>query len=567
MSEQAKIRWKAACKGLFMNASGAQQIFQRLVQLDDDLIPLALIESILRGSAVMAEQLLVVYPDLHVEVFSKPGEDAVLLYRSSFGSGEFEIKGEDALGFLALLKSGEEAGNLFRAMMRAGAAGALSAFGTKHRKRPRLVTLARYYECRLPFLNSGAIHDPELLLALDEASAGLPIEWFDETLCWATPDMVAAFPNDLTALRPQVLGNLRIRPGASTSGELCLPIQNLSGDLAKRVLVKAFTADEESAGDKPSEAYLDPASKQDMLLTTITLTLAPEGRALTLRDRVLLNWLVPENQRMGMQHNGRVLCRTTMGFLKGFQMMSADPGALRQARDALNHGFPLHEAAWAHTGELEADTGFCAELTDTPWPVSTFAQSMFDFEGSEELGNLLPAEVLDPIISLLERERTTIEALNWVGYRLRRSHRIRMVWADKSDIINAFHAGCRLPPAADVIVELKPGRGHSIEEVVPLLMEMAEGPLSINGESCDIPIEEALEGLKGLRVKTSNPARYAVLKSVLLNHGIDAAIPLLRTKAQWRVAVDVFSPSDLEPHAAKVPTSMITVVAAGMLDI
>lgn len=567
MSEHAKTRWKSARNGLFISARNAQLIGQRLAQIDDDLVPRVLIETILRGRSDVAEQLLALHPELKVEVTNRPGDDAVLLYRSSLGSGEFEIKGEDALGFLALLKSGEEAGILFRAMMRAGAAGALSAFGTKHRKRPMPVTLARYYECRLPFLNIGAIHDPELLLALDEASAGLPIEWFDEMLCWATPDMVTAFPNDLTALRPQVLGNLRVRPGASTSGELCLPIQSLSGDLAKRVLVKAFTAEEESASDKPSEAYLDPASKQDMLLTTITLTLAPEGRALTLRDRVLLNWLVPENQRMGLQHSGRVLCRTTMGFLKGFQMMSADPGALGQARAALKHGFPLHEVAWAHTGELEADTGFCAELTDTPWPVSTFAQSMFDFKGSEELGDILPAEVIAPIICLLERERTTVEALNWVGYRLGRSHRIRKVWADKSDIINAFNAGCRLPPAADVIVELKPGRGHSIEEVVPLLMEMAEGPLSINGESCDIPIEEALEGLKGLRVKTSNPARYAVLKSVLLSHGIDAAIPLLRTKAQWRVAVDVFSPSDLEPHAAKVPTSLITVVAAGMLDI
>lgn len=175
----------------------------------------------------------------------------------------------------------------------------------------------------LPFLTEGKLTSPELAIALKhEASINPHSESYKPILCWASPEMIDAFPQSLVALQPlQEIGRYpKLSPMADFKADSDCVVQDT-------MIVTGIS--------RPKDAVNTP-----MLMES----LCPLGSFYGFHD--------PQ---------GRRLCETTTDFLLGFDIAGVSERNTQSAKDFAKNYLPIKIIATNACEKSIVEHGYRAE--------------------------------------------------------------------------------------------------------------------------------------------------------------------------------------------------------------
>jgi hypothetical protein len=189
------------------------------------------------------------------------------------------------------------------------------------------------FDGALPSLVQGRVDQPELLMALAvKRDQSAYKESYDEIMCWATPEMVKAFPEHLAAFKSDQTLDYKTWPAPSNISH---PLEqthlaNLTDDFIERV--------------RSVPGYLYSPAEEDNSISFIELKLRTigVGDRLDIIDMILLKRFLTEPLQHGFDYPaGKVLCRTTVDFLQQFEMGETKLDNLEKSERFCTGYFPM----------------------------------------------------------------------------------------------------------------------------------------------------------------------------------------------------------------------------------
>jgi hypothetical protein len=189
------------------------------------------------------------------------------------------------------------------------------------------------FQGTLPTLADGVVNQPELLLALKEkAENSAYSKSLNDILVWATPQMIAEFPGELSTYTS--------RQGLTLESTTKLPgkdpeLKHVRFDQCDEALMSQLTRRTLENG----ETVVKPAVWNYYQLD---LNLKLSYGADSTRDHMVLGYLATEPMQFGFdQKPNHVLCRANINFLSQFSIGQVEEGNLRAAHDFTKGYFPL----------------------------------------------------------------------------------------------------------------------------------------------------------------------------------------------------------------------------------
>jgi hypothetical protein len=190
-----------------------------------------------------------------------------------------------------------------------------------------------HFEGTLPTLAEGVVSQPELMLALKQKAEGSAYEMsYSDILVWATPQMIAEFPEDLspyTAIQGLTLESTTKLPGKDPELKL-VPFEQCD-----EALMKTLTRNVLEQGNL--NVY-----RGDWNYYRFDLTLEPEHGPDLIRSEMVLGYMASELMQFGFdQKPGHQICRTNIQFLNHFPIGSVQESNLQAATEFTKDYFPL----------------------------------------------------------------------------------------------------------------------------------------------------------------------------------------------------------------------------------
>lgn len=523
---------------------------------EEELAP-ALLYALMNGDNFIAEHL-----------WEKRGPFPVQLVRQ--GAGAYELNGQSYLvvcdqpnGLLHTARSAPELMRLFRNIRDMQVTGLVSTdeLGQGLFRAGTVVTSVAdicrtvTFEGVVPTLDNEYLKDPELLIGLlDAGKASIAGRAYEPMLCWATPAMVAAYPEYLHPFqaRHEVLCR-RDRVG---------PPQSLSD----------WNARFEAA-----------AAAQEPVPEPWSLTFTAEAVSDNLKGQYVLQAMAPAAARYGFLENDNLqLCHTTASFLSEFQLPQAcDPTNLALVEkftgqylpfDLLTlEAFPdgklshpvfnglVRDNADAVFNTLDLDAGVGSNLARafSPDQWRVMAKS-YVIKGSAM--SRLHAELgMDNHGFLLSQNCQSIKALYDQGFRFSPgSELIGNKFADKN--VYAFRESGKTIIALAGVFDTIIGASKTLPDFVKddsnqacyQLVQMGIWPFVKDAPES---VADAVKACGRMKDPMGNFTQPAIAKrAFLVSAGAEACTSVARTEKEWSFLLDLLGVDAMRPYLHKMPS-------------
>lgn len=405
----------------------------------------------------------------------------------------------------------------------------------------------------LPILIDGQVKSPDLFLALlDKQNQGFPASWFDDVLCFATPEMLEQHSKHL-APYDWFLEVVSCKEGKHSKAS---PLQ-----LHPR---STYTGD---AGLAPEQWRADFLSGLDQFVYGFE----PE-QEIDYSDGELIRYFASSPAKMAAcASQTRILCRTTVSFLQTLVWEQPhEEIANTAAGEAINGYFPhtlICDKAVAH------DT---FERVARLAPVAKYPRELLkEFADSEMTARVfrkyVPPQVIDAIeVKLSQDFLSTREAKVWslglgrstVGQTVSIDPRFDLSGKDSDDLTPWIDEG------TDITFAGIDSPGTIRPDVVQSLLQRCRGPVLFDGvPSHSTPAELMAEYTKERRRDERTSSRAFAVTSLMHAHGPKEFLPWIKTKDDWDAAFKVFGEKSFADVPDSVPDSHITSVAVSILDL
>ncbi|MHD0644250.1 hypothetical protein ACYPKM_01270 [Pseudomonas aeruginosa] len=440
-----------------------------------------------------------------------------------------------------------------------------------------------------PYLANGELSNPELAIALSRRVEREAFgEIYDHMLCWATPEMVSQFPEQLRAYKVTLtaaFGRLALSPELGMredSGSARYPHQYM-GTVAELVDSFVFTSD--TIDELSRRCAVSPEKRLSITEVSAGMEMPDDGNAM---DILVAHAMVPEPVRRGFGATpDRILCRTTASFLLGFQSKGVDlerldgdigiaarlsnyfPAGILQS---MKHRTDGQSISWKYQGFYDVETTTSAGKMVGNLTSMAAINECIRITGKEFLKYLVleaynhgysNACPISPHALPAIREALGIGSGQLKPFALQGSH------------LNAFErqqyvldAGTKLEFKGGLVNAGSPDR---LRNPFVRILKMAEGDLTINGHKTVIGSgpKAVLEGLTKLRtrVEKMDDKEAQLMAAQAVFFGVEKMVEHCETVGHWKSLYRVFTREEMKPYLRIAPREIRTLQAAQTLGI
>lgn len=185
----------------------------------------------------------------------------------------------------------------------------------------------------LPILADDLVTNPELVSALRASSPLDHVGCFEDVLCWASPEMVEAYPTDLlpfdfvqtVTLAEHTLADHRF---VQYHNAVSVPM-----DTVRQVMINDFGAIEQPDGE------LDLSDTGSVIIKSVLSRVFVAGREAREEDARLIRRYGEKLLQLGFGRDGLRLCATKVAFLDRFASNSLNPSLVEQLSHDLRDSY------------------------------------------------------------------------------------------------------------------------------------------------------------------------------------------------------------------------------------
>lgn len=400
----------------------------------------------------------------------------------------------------------------------------------------------------LPFVVRGKLDNPELVMAYQRRDFGELAGGYRSMLCWATPEMLTEFHQELTQIDPVSKIRLKaglaegFKPAGRKQSTLCISLGDVDYDFNSYVdrhysgsfewCVEALEFGLESPGSADQNAFLSAISLYGSIPT-----------------------------RYGLELNaGRVLCFCSAEFLCSLSAASSRPEHLESCERFFSSVVPIRNVI-SHSGRDEINTKAFAlsALFRFSSLYSIFGLFLND-SLRHHLFGVVPRSLLEHLIDYpppdclpeleLVKRRYMGRGDEPVKFSLTIPNRLRLATQ-----------GYRFPAGSELTFDAAGLHlfGHSmLADMVKGLVDMSDGEISINSvPTCLSPKLAVTERFH------ADQAAYLVLVNLISLRAIGDVKQGIATGDDWRLLVDAFGIGHFSDFLHLVPSA---IKVQGVLD-
>lgn len=419
----------------------------------------------------------------------------------------------------------------------------------------------------LPVLSASGVDHRELIAVLKAKREGLPSSWFEDLLCWATPDMVTKHADDLHPLYSAVRGILA-KPGHA--GEFEVPFHELRGEFLESVAVTDKQALSVLGGHEkaPLEDMFASGARPDGVLMSLRYGLQRPGRKTVVRDKHALTNFADESMRRGLiEKPGYVLCRATVSFLDQFPNSGICPADLASLNVAMETFFPF-ASALDDRDSLEKEVSLDAAKP----PIGAVLTNSHGHDAPDVFPNLikyLKGPLLDYLIQLEMRNAESLGLINALQQEFELKGPELNVHLEGMDLLNAYNKNLSLPKGCNVTARMPVSMAKRFDHGAMLnrLLANADGPVILEGKNTSMPVEQAFDELTQTRGAQLAGHEAMALKAIIHFNGLEAVQGLCQAPEHWELVFDIFGPAAMEPLILELPEKLQTKLAVSGFDL
>lgn len=541
-------------------------------QLKGDYLVVILAECLLIGDFIAANQIVECHGPLSLEV--KPITPLEVQF-SAPGVGDAVVLVPSAENFLKKLSNTMNAPAHFKLIMDLKAYGLVghgtpvNVFGAASKTwvekivdlQPQAETVGQL----LPILRRDMLERPELVSYLYERSEEFGTDWFGGILCWATPEMVAAYGMDLMPFTSSITGTVSHRNYRSLEAPLC----ELTGDDLRRCMLYPGTKLLPEPAEELRLAFLDGKTGYEMRVTYLTFTLEPAGRPMSTDDFWLVTQFADSATKLGLaeeQVKGLILCRTTVAFLRSKQREGVTPQRLQQIRDALLGYLPYMNGVFA-----APDNDRIQHTSQSKWTkclaldrvLSEFIKTPAQFEG---FAAVAPKDLFQ---GMCELERYSCNSPQLIC-ALARDYGFDAAGVDLTIFVPkdgpVIDETLRFPPGLMITVNGVAGK-ERLCEVHELLPGLCPESVRIEGMLPSIQPAELLDRMADHIHGLLNHSPWIAMSAHAKRLRAATFVPLVKTAAQSEALIKMLGAGPFLEHLADLPETMQTQLCASEFDL
>lgn len=435
----------------------------------------------------------------------------------------------------------------------------------------------------LPYLAGGELQRPELLLALHEITTPATADVLDQVVLWATPEMIASFPDKLfpyeqiLEIDGEVVATSRtesITHGSRVRG-FRMPLREASDRVAE------FDTNRREGLVGTDACYARDPSKP-LRMNWIYYGVVSEQNAdhwTRLETSLAANWMCPA-VAMGLGGSkDRILCRSTASFALSFDVADPDLRKLQRAQSLMANYFPADLASAVRcqsNGYQSIDrilkfTAYSRSLLSVLKKVAENEEVRREFlqEASPDFIRLQVDGLLDG--SSHEFDPKILPVLR-DDYGVT-SSAVRNLSLMKYHVEDLKEQGYRFDDGLEITVSYSNSDDKvgitGLRQAVLDVIQMTDGVAEVNRVRCDLPPEGLLSKLASMRgrIKDQTDREAQTVAALAISFGVDAMVESAKTTPQWEVLDDLFGSNSLRPHMRKAPAALKTRWAGRTLGI
>ncbi|MBB4861645.1 hypothetical protein HNP46_000456 [Pseudomonas nitritireducens] len=490
--------------------------------------------------------------------------------------------------YLSMLGTADQADSLFSLMLESGLLGesdggdALSLLLEPDRISETSIHFVKSgpacVEEEIPFLRGGVLEAPELAIAIGELIDSRAFKRaYEQTICWATPDMVELFPNHLRpfkAVQKMSYNQMERNDSTPNSEEDRLrdariqPLDEFTAQNLWRVRSNSSSVSVESSNE----------AEWPLTVRSLNVSVLPSNR-LNVEDGMLLAMQASLAVRRGFGFTGgKVLCAVSAEFLNSFPSTKPSEGKLDAMRGKLKQYFPLclvHQ----HYGQARAVSALLMPISNESYLGRNLASdSAKSPDFAARLRRYLPAKLLGTFIENSfngEGEHNRMLPLHFEGLRelgfADQPVKAKIDYEDleamelKGIMIAAGSSICGVKIPAEVNSEL--GADTARHAFYSRILSISAGPITLNNVPSDKPVRDVLKELKKFSLKPGQTDSVCVHIALLKHRGVDALVKDLKTSADWKVMFKVFSHEAMRDYMHLAPNEVMTREMSGVLEL
>lgn len=412
---------------------------------------------------------------------------------------------------------------------------------------------------KLPVLSKGKLNSPELMITLMGVNDRPVPEAYEGILCWATREMLDAFPQSLVGLEAESSIHCTQVGGCSADNDANIPVKLPMHSGAGGVELARFSRDQDDSGQIG-------AAKQRLVFNGVEIGISPVGQHPSIRDVYSLQYYSNGLIKSGLApefRDGLVLCCTTTGFLSKFETGSICTKTLADMKEAMDHFLPFtyiaylkannnghwpqtHMPSYREPGRAVQPGDFCWLLSES----SDIALAFRDVAGPE-ICELISHECLRFNVNL-KRLRGV---LSLVSNHALLSNAVLVL--DTGDVSEIMRHGLMIPNGMKI--EFEGGYDYdnpNVDDDIESLINRLSGKASIGGIGTDTPVGELLPTYLNLDYHMDGSGRgYRAnfLRKLMRMADIDELIATADTDEKWEAVVEVCDKDDLIDRLPTLP--------------
>lgn len=399
----------------------------------------------------------------------------------------------------------------------------------------------------LPELRDGALQNPGLVYgALDLAQNNYPAGWFEDILCWATPEMAALHPEDLVAYHSEL--NFVSRTDGRNDYR---PLNTLHPE-----------SDHCEEGLTPAEWRQRSLNNLTHIYSNMTVSSEHHNKF----DLLLFKRFVDSavSQFGAGFREDRVLCKTTISFLKRFDLPAIDDEERKESARTLAEAFPL-DIIYARSA-AGADAVKGEHMIGTGYKVTELVEKVGELPLiADMLAERLPANVLDRVLELSADQPVTIPAYLKLSSRFDLSRKGATVLCRRQDSDAVYYdLGDFTFPAG---IDLTFGKAVDCEGH-ELAVKRCQGA-TMDGMALDTPAEVLLALFKEHQgaIVHGVESTHRTIRFLAQRMGAEPFLPLLKTEEEWELCERVLGKDAFLDYVDQVPESRITGLSTHVFDL
>lgn len=421
----------------------------------------------------------------------------------------------------------------------------------------------------LPVFSAGLVSNPELIHALSEAHAHRPQGVaYEQLLCWATPEMVSQFPDDLIAFKPvndvSVREYVKSDTGSFTIRNHRIDLSDIGGGEAGQGIGMLDNYDwytHTYAGGEPLDH--DKPCRIDGIALGLTPCLR---REVAFKDWFALGHYANAAQRSGLGpefNSGLLLCSTSTTFLSSFELGQTDLGKLSAIEKGVDSFMPL---GWISCLNTDKDDWDATTLPDCGiHPTNDISSSLLvRLAHDPVLKEAFIDRVSPDLARFIVKDATlrcskpeVIHMANSIGMPVD-EYRSNEVVFPLSVIGSIESLDVKFKPGLRVSVKWLAQDFAMSDELVRRFLGRYEGDGTFQGIDINLDVEGVLSKAVECRHQLDDAANTeaAMLRHMIGRVSTADLTDAAGTAAQWKVVLRLRDRDEVMPFIGKAPASI-----------